>query len=153
MWLPYNQFLFLFCCTIYASTLGPPCCCRKGLSELGIYFRALACAALSVPLLVLSERSAARTARAFVATLTLPLTPNRTPRLLCSLQFRFPSEKLVESIWKVMKSPVGGEENPCLCYISYLHPGSFPPSQGVKTRPFPGFGELRCHPGLSSQKC
>lgn len=110
----------LFSWTIYASTLSLPCRYQKGLSELGIYFRALACAALSVPLLMLPEHSAALTARAFVATLTLPLTSNHTPGLLCSLQFRFPSEKLVESIWKVMKSPVGGEDNHCLCCISHL---------------------------------
>lgn len=75
----------------------------------------------------------------FAATLTLPSTSNHTLRLLCSLQFRLPSEKLVESIWKVMKSPVGGEDNLCLCCISHLRLGSFPPSQGWKTRPFPGF--------------
>lgn len=46
---------------------------------------------------MMPERLAALTARAFVATLTLPLTSNHTPRLLSSLQFRFPSEKLVES--------------------------------------------------------
>lgn len=67
-------------------------------------------------------------ARAFVATLTLPLTSNRTPGLLCSLQFRRPLKSWLESVWKVMKSPAVGEDNYCLCCMSHLHLGSFPPS-------------------------
>lgn len=115
-------------------------------------YKGFSCTASSVPHLMLPELLAALTARAFVVT----WTSDHPPRLLCSLQFRFPSEKLDESSWKVMKSAVGGAGKQCLCCVSHLHLGSFLPSlphRVWRMRPFPAFGELRCHPGLSSQKC